>query len=280
MFRAGRHPVSFRAGADDGSREERRSDRKTYRLGHCPGRAGRPRITVMNRLNVLFSLTSLSVVLVTVERFSFTRNVLLPPHHFLRLHELVQMTVVILLTVVVPALVLRVVSGDFAALRTRAGGWLFLAFVIGVYFYATGNGVHEMASFVLGTSCNPDHATGDLCGGLFVNDFYTGNILYFLGAFLFTASILVLERMNPSGAYRQGGLTVLVVNAVIFAVTVLAYAGFDRVLVGLVYSLAMTVFVLACFLPVRRRFREYPFTTYTTIVYVLGTAASLLARLA
>jgi hypothetical protein len=75
-------------------------------------------------------------------------------------------------------------------------------------------------------------------------------------------------------------LAVLVVNAVIFALTVLAYAGFDRVLVGLAYSVAMTLFVLACFLPIRSRYREHPFTTYTTIVYVLGTIASIAVRIA
>lgn len=102
------------------------------------------------------------------------------------------MTVIILLTVAIPALVLREVSHNFSALPTRAGAWLFMA----------------------------------------------------------------------------------------FALTVLAYAGFDRVLVGLTYSVAMTLFVLACFLPIRRRYREHPFTTYTTIVYVLGTVASIAVRIA
>ena len=238
-----------------------------------------PRRGALNTLNVLFSLTSLSVVLVTVERFSFTRDILLPPHHFLRLHEVVQMTVVILLTVVIPALVLREVSHHFSALRSTVGAWLFMAFVVGVYYYSTGNGVHEMDSFALSVSCDPDHVSGDFCGGLFVNDFYTGNVMYFVGAFLMTASIIILERRNPSERFRQGGVVVLVVNAVIFALTVLAYAGFDRVLVGLVYSVAMSVFVLACFLPVRNRYREFPFTTYSAIVYVLGTVASIVVRI-
>jgi len=208
----------------------------------------------MSRLNVLFSLTSVSVVLVTVERFSFTQRVLLQPHGFLRLHELLQMTVIILLTVVIPALVLREVSHNFSALRSTAGAWLFMAFVAGVYYYATGNGLHEMASFALSASCDADHVVGDFCGGLFFNDFYTGNIMYFVGAFLMTASVLVLERMRPAAEpFGRGALAVLAVNAVIFALTVLAYAGFDRVLVGLAYSVAMTLFVLACFLPIRSR---------------------------
>ena len=235
----------------------------------------------MNRLNVLFSATSVAVVLVTVERFSFTQRVLLQPHDFLRLHELLQMAVIILLTVAIPALVLREVTQNFSALRSTAGAWLFMAFIAGVYYYATGNGLHEMASFTLSASCDPDHITGDFCGGLFFNDFYTGNIMYFAGAFLMTASVLVLERRHPAvEPFGRGGLAALVVNAVVFALTVLAYAGFDRVLVGLAYSVAMTLFTLACFLPIRRRYREYPFTTYTTIVYVLGTVASIAVRIA
>jgi hypothetical protein len=234
----------------------------------------------MSRLNVLFSLTSVSVVLVTVERFSFTQRVLLAPHDFLRLHELLQLTVIILLTVAIPALVLREVSQNFMALRSTAGAWLFMAFIAGVYYYATGNGLHEMASFALSASCDPDHVTGEFCGGLFFNDFYTGNIMYFVGAFLMTASILVLERRHPAGEpLGRGGLAVLAVNAVVFALTVLAYAGFDRVLVGLAYSGAVTLFVLGCFLPIRRRYREHPFTTYTTIAYVLGTIASIAVRI-
>jgi hypothetical protein len=233
----------------------------------------------MNRVNWLFTLTSLSVILVTVERFSFTGKVLLQPHNFLRLHELLQMSVLILLTVVIPALLLREVSQNFSALRSKAGVWLFIVFVVGVYYYATGNGVHEMASFTLSVSCDPNNISGNFCGGLFLNDFYTGNILFFIGAFLMTASLLILERMNPSESFRQSGFVALVVNAVIYAVTVFAYAGFDRVLVGLVYSLAMLLFVLGCFLPVRKRYRQFPYTTYTTIVYTLGAIASVVVRM-
>ena len=45
----------------------------------------------MKRLHVLFSLNSLAVVLVSIERFSFTTRVLLQPYQFLRLHEAVQL---------------------------------------------------------------------------------------------------------------------------------------------------------------------------------------------
>jgi hypothetical protein len=49
----------------------------------------------MKRLQILFSLNSLAVVLVSIERFSFTTHILLQPYHFLRLHEVIQITVVL-----------------------------------------------------------------------------------------------------------------------------------------------------------------------------------------
>ncbi|WP_194907011.1 hypothetical protein [Catenulispora rubra] len=234
----------------------------------------------MNRMNRLFTLTSLSVVLVTVERFSFTTRVLLEPHAFLRLHELLQMVLIVLVTVLIPSLLLREVSADFTALRSRGGTLLFLLFVVGIYYYSTGNGVHEVASFTFNTYCDPHHFSGSLCGGQFDNDFYTGNILFFVGGFLMTVSLLAFERHRPSVSYAAAGRTALLVNGTIYALTVLAYAGFDRVLVGLEYSVAMWFVTLAFFLPVRKRYLEFPFITYTTLVYTLGTVSSIIVRLA
>jgi hypothetical protein len=54
----------------------------------------------MKRLNWLLTLVSLTVLVVTGERFSFTTRVVLPPSNFLRLHEVLQMTLMILATVV------------------------------------------------------------------------------------------------------------------------------------------------------------------------------------
>jgi hypothetical protein len=237
-------------------------------------------LRAMNRMNWLFTLTSLSVVLVSVERFSFTARILLAPHDFLRLHELLQMVAIILLTVLIPALLLREVSGDFTALRSRAGTCLFLLFIAGLYYYATGNGVHEVASFTFNTYCDPKHFSGNLCGGLFDNDFYTGNVLFFVGGFFMNVSLLVFERRHPNASYAAGGQVALLVNGVVYAVTVLAYAGFDRVLVGLEYSVAMWLVTLAFFLPVRKRYLEFPFITYMALVYTLGTVSSIIVRLA
>ncbi|MFF2146762.1 hypothetical protein [Kitasatospora sp. NPDC058190] len=233
----------------------------------------------MSRMNLLFTLTSLSVVLVAVERFSFTTKVLLRPYGFLRLHELLQMTTLILVTVGIPALMFREVSRDFSALRSREGKWLFLLFVTGVYFYATGNGLHEVASATFSEYCDPNAFTGDLCGGLFFNDFYTGNAMFFVGALLMNTSLLITESRNPDESSARSSQAALVVNAAVYAVTVLAYAGFDRAPVGLVYSAGMFLIASAFFLKVRRQYRKFPFTTYCALVYALGGSASIAVRI-
>lgn len=231
----------------------------------------------VRRMNLLFTASSLSVVLVSVERFSFTTDVLLPPANFLRLHELVQMVVIMLVTVVIQALLLRAVSRGFAALSV----WPVLVFVAGVYFYATGNGVHELGSFTLQTYCDMGSVADDnLCHGLFINDFYTGNVMFFAGALLTNLALLVLERRNPLGAdFGRGAFAVLLVNAAVFAVAVVAYAGFDRVLVGLVFTVVMAAVAIGFLVSVGRRYRQFPLITYTAATYALGAVAGVLVRL-
>ncbi|MFN8526631.1 MAG: hypothetical protein U0821_26305 [Chloroflexota bacterium] len=233
----------------------------------------------MNCLNWILFLTSLNVVLVSVERFSFTTRVLLPPADFLRLHEVFQMTVVILITVVLPCFLLRLLTDDFRLLPERRVQWFSLVFAIGIYFYATGNGLHELASFELGEYCDPRNPVGRQCQGLFFNDFYWGNGLYFFGALLMNMPLLLLERMRPSVKMARGQWAILVANAVVFALAILAYAGFDRVLVGLVYSLLMlaasVLLLVGRTVPISR----LPLTVYTVVAYGLGCSGAAAARL-
>lgn len=232
----------------------------------------------MNRLNWLFTFSSLSVLLVTIERFSFTTKILLQPYSFMRLHEIVQMTVIILLTVVIPFLILKEVTSNFSFLKTKKGFYLILTFLIGVYFYATGNGIHEVSSFNFNHFCDTKSFTGDLCGGFFVNDYYTGNIFYFFGGILMVLPLMLLEKLNPNKKFHKRDQTPLFINASIYALAIFAYAAFDRVLIGLIYSLIITVIALYLFFQIRKKYLEYPVITYTTATYTLGTVAALIVR--
>lgn len=233
----------------------------------------------MNRINLLFSLSSLSVLLVTIKRFSFTAKVLLQPYSFLRLHELVQMSLIILFTVVIPVFLLKEITSNFKNIKQREF-LLILSFITGVYFYATGNGVHELASFLFNHYCNTLRFSGNLCGGFFLNNYYTGNIFYFLGGFMMIASLLLLEYTRPNETYKKKDLPITVINACIYAFAIFAYAAFDKVMVGIIYSIITTIFALSLFIKVKSKYLKYPLITYTTITYVLGTIAAFIVRFA
>ena len=232
----------------------------------------------MHKLNLLFSLSSLSVILVTIERFSFTTKILLQPYSFMRLHEIVQMIFLILFTVIVPFLILKYVTGNFSTLKSGVGFLLGILFITGIYFYSTGNGIHEVSSFNFNHFCDTKNFEGDLCGGFFFNDYYTGNIFYFVGAALMVFSLMFLEKLNPSKDYKKKDLALTIINALIYALAIFAYAAFDRVSVGIIYSLAVTAVALFLFSKIRKNYLQYPVITYTTITYSVGTLAALIIR--
>ncbi|MBI3486160.1 hypothetical protein HY025_04445 [Candidatus Daviesbacteria bacterium] len=232
----------------------------------------------MHKLNLLFTLSSLSVLLVTIERFSFTTKIFLQPYNFLRLHELIQMSVLILLTVVIPFFILKTVSNNFESLKTKLGLLLGLVFVIGVYFYSTGNGLHEVSSFNFNNFCDAKNFSGELCNGFFFNDYYTGNIIYFIGGGLMVISLLFFEKLNPNKSYQKKDLFLTLINAVIYSLAIFAYAAFDKVLVGLVYSLIIMLIADFLFLNLRKKYLQYPVITYTTATYTLGTILALIFR--
>lgn len=234
---------------------------------------------LMNKLNRLFTYSSLSVLLVTIERFSFTTKVLLQPYSFLRLHELFQMTVIILLTVLIPFLILKEVSSNFSTLKTKAGLLLTLTFLIGVYYYSTGNGIHEISSFNFNNFCDTKNFSGDLCGGFFINNYYTGNIFYFIGGILMVLPLMIMEKLNPNKKFHKKDFPLLLINSLVYAFAIFAYAAFDRVLIGLIYSLVISIIALFLFYKIRKKYLEYPVTTYTALTYTIGTVAALIVRL-
>ena len=233
----------------------------------------------MNRLNWLFTLSTLNVFLVTIERFSFTTKILLPPYNFLRLHEVLQMTVIILFTVLLPFFMLKEITHNFETVKKGKGFWLFMLFIIGIYFYATGNGLHEVSSFNFNTYCDTNDFSGNLCGGFFINDYYTGNILYFFGGILMIVPLLLFEKIKPTKAFSKKEFIILLINAVFYSLAIFAYAAFDKVLVGLIYSAIITVISLFIFYSVRNQFMRYPVITYTTITYTLGTLLAYIVRM-
>lgn len=233
----------------------------------------------MKRLNVLLTLSSLDVILVTIERFSPTTQIILQPASFLRLHEVLQIVTLILFTVLIPTFVLREVSDGFEGLKTSQGMALLAMFVTGVYFYATGNGVHELASFQYNTFCPPIAADSTImCQGMYFNDYYFGNGLYFVGAFLMNTSLILFEGRHPLVPVSRGDMIIVTINALFYSLAIIAYAAFDVVVVGLVFTLISMVTIDVLFWRAKHALATRPFTYYAMVAYTVGGVIATILR--
>jgi hypothetical protein len=235
----------------------------------------------MKRINLLLTLSSLVVVLVTIERFSFTTKIILQPYSFLRLHEVLQIATLILFTVLIPLFALREITHNFETVKARNGMALMAVFITGIYFYATGNGIHELASFQLNSFCPDNSATPSLvCQGMFFNDYYFGNGLYFIGAFLINTSLIILECMRPSAPFNRNDLIITTANACIYSLAIIAYSAFDLVVVGLVFTIISMLTIDLIFWLSKRPLATIPFTYYGAVAYTIGGILSIVLRFA
>jgi hypothetical protein len=215
-------------------------------------------------------------VLITLERISPTTKVLLDPHHFLRLHELVQMAVITTISVVISFLILREVSDRFQNLGSLYGTVLGVLFMVGSYFYATGNGAHEVSSYLFNQFCNTDVIHPGHCAASYDDDYYFGNIVYFFGLGLSNLALVILEVRRGEG---DRVTLATYINAAILALTFIAYDAFDRVAVGLISTVIFTLVFGAILVWARGSFRQLPFTVYTVVGFGVAMLVATPIRL-
>jgi hypothetical protein len=232
----------------------------------------------MNRLNTLFTIYSITAFIVIVERLSPTTKILLPPYNFIRLHEINQTVIFLSITIVLSVLLLKVLTNNFQTLKDKGSTVLLLSFIVGIYLYGAGEGWHEVASFTLNTYCNVHNITGNLCGGLFVNDYYAGNIIFFVGGVLMNGALMVFAAKRQMDKWNSKELTILFVNSIVYAFTVFAYAAFDTVLVGLFFSALLMIIALLLFFKIKNKWKSYPYLTYSAAAYTLATVATIIVR--
>ncbi len=232
----------------------------------------------MKKINLLLTLSSLNAVIVIFERLSPTTQIILQPYSYLRVHEVVQMLIFINISVVLPFLLLKTISNNFETIKDKKGTFYTVLFIMGIYLYAAGNGLHEVASFLFNTFCDTKHVVANACGSMFANDYYVGNIIFFVGFYLTDLSLILLELRRPDKTFKRKDLIILLVNSFVFAFTLIAYGAFDRVLVGFWYTAIAAVSFDALLLWSKKKFSQLPVTLYFTAAYTIATIIIVLIR--
>jgi hypothetical protein len=232
----------------------------------------------MKRINVIVSLYTLTAVVIIIERLLPITQVLLRPYDFIRLHEINQTVIFLPITVILSFFVLQSVTDNFRTLSRKRNTVLGAVFLCGAYLYGAGEGWHEVASFTLNTYCDTDNLTGNLCLGLFINDYYAGNLIFFIGGVMMNTVLLVLATQQQMERFNNTDLAILLFNSLIYALSWFAYAAFDVVLLGLFFATLLAVISIVTFMRVKWNAREYPYITYSAVAYTLATIATVIYR--
>jgi hypothetical protein len=232
----------------------------------------------MKRVNTIVTLYSLTALVIIIERLLPITQVLLQPYDFIRLHEINQTVIFLPITVILSFFVLQSVTDNFRTLNRKLNTVLAAVFLCGVYLYGAGEGWHEVASFTLNTYCDTDNLTGNLCLGLFINDYYAGNLIFFVGGVMMNTVLLVLATQQKMERFNNTDLAILLFNSLVYAFTWFAYAAFDVVLLGLYFAALLAIISIVAWIKVRRNMREYPYITYSVVAYTLATIATIIYR--
>ena len=231
----------------------------------------------MNRLNKLFTIYSIAVLVIIIEGLLPYTRTLIQPYDSISIHQLIQTVIFIPVTIILSFFGLKVITHDFQALKDKQNGFLLLVFVIGAYLTGAGEGWHEVANFTLHKYCTY-HALNNICGGLYINSFYTGNIIFFFGGILMSVSLFTLAKKLPMTPFTKKELAILTINSIIYAFTWFAYAAFDTVSVGFFFSVLLMIISLGFLTVVRKQWKSYPFIIYSAIAYSLATTATCIVR--
>ena len=232
----------------------------------------------MKRTNIIVSLYSLTALVIIIERLLPITRVLLQPYDFIRLHEINQTVIFLPITVILSFFVLQSVTDNFRTLSRKLNTVLAVVFLCGAYLYGAGEGWHEVASFTLNTYCDTQNLSGNLCQGLFINDYYAGNLIFFVGGVMMNTVLLVLATQQKMDRFNNTDMAILLVNSLVYAFTWFAYAAFDVVLLGLYFAVLLAIISIVVWVKVKRNMREYPYITYSVIAYTLATIATIVYR--
>lgn len=225
----------------------------------------------MNKINKLLTLLSLTAIAVSIERFSHSTRIFLQPYNFLRIHEVFQISIMIFLGVIISFFIMKEITNNFDLLKDKIGTIYALMFLSGLYFCASGNGLHEVSSHFFNTFCNTKTIENTFCGAAFINNYYFGNGMFFFGFLLSNLSLVLMELRKQDVVQGTRNILITLVNSSLFSLSLVAYAGFDRVQIGLYFLLISLMIFSFIAVKLKHRIFYYPFTLYCAFAY--STAA-------
>jgi hypothetical protein len=97
---------------------------------------------------------------------------------------------------------------------------------------------------------------------------------------LLNTALIVLEGMRPSAPASRRDMIYITANALVYSLAIIAYAAFDVVLVGLIFTLISMFTIDLLLWRSKQPYATRPFTSYAAIAYTIGGIVGLIVRVA
>jgi hypothetical protein len=234
----------------------------------------------MGMIHVLLTGISTTIIILSLNRLTLWTQAYLSPYEFLRFLDFNAMLPIPLISVMLYFFLLREIIRNPSFYQTKQFTRYFLLFLIGVYFFAAGSGVHEVTNYLNIRFCDSGDVQTALCRIIGFNDDTFSHYLYYFGFIMLNTALMLIEYRNP----REKSITYqnilhLSVNALVIAIGIFVNLAFEENGIDLVFFAGVMLFSLYLLFFRRQSYRTLPVTMYLAIAYTVGVFSTLLYKI-
>lgn len=201
-------------------------------MAHSTLDSERTQFPHMNRIHWLLAAQSLILILLTVNRLSSLTTGYVADNEFLRWVDFHNLLTLPLLSLTAFYFLKTTLEADAAPGSERLRLWIGLLFLLGIYIYGAGYGVHEVTNYLHIRFCGGQGATSEdiLCRIVAFNDDEFSHWIWFGGFIIINVALLLTQAATRPHA-RPGARDVvfLLINAFFVAAAIFANLAFEEI---------------------------------------------------
>ncbi|MEU3795815.1 hypothetical protein [Streptomyces fructofermentans] len=224
-------------------------------------------------LHMLLCLSSVTIVLISINRKSPVTLAFVADNHFLRWVEVNNMILGLCTVLLYHLISVQLISGSDKQLGSGRAG-LHVMFIVGAYFYALSLGNHEISNYLHGSFCLS--SPSQFCDIISFNDNIFSDFLFIIGFTLLNITVILTQSIFPS--LRRMSLwdnVAVSLNAMFVATGIVANLAFEKSGFDSCVVAAMATFTLIML----RRAPEQLMLRYYSISYALGALVTAAIKL-
>ncbi|MEK7517037.1 MAG: hypothetical protein AAB583_00675 [Patescibacteria group bacterium] len=233
----------------------------------------------MKKIHLLLTGLSVTILLLSLNRFtSFTLSYL-QPYDFLRWLDFNAMIPIPLLSILLYYFLLREVTYESSFKKTKLYIFLFTLFTVGVYLFGASSGNHEVTNYLNTRFCERGTIDSPLCNIIAYNDDEFSHLIYYLGFVFMNVVLLLMEYNMPrkKGMVKKDYIFVSL-NALFIGLGIFANLAFEEIGIDL-YVFGFLMVLSLYLLYSKKVVSKFPITYYFAVSYTIGVVGTSIFKL-